>query len=110
MRAVVSHPDTHALGIQEDVESVQSCEAGRVGQTGGVEEGREECLESRACGGGVAGVDVGVEGLGSLRVCISYCLAGLWRDSLDFRFRWCERQEGSTFKSFARIKSSGLGA
>lgn len=63
---MVSAADTDALGVQEDVESVQSRQAGRVGQTGGVEERREESLEAGARGGGEAGVDVCVVWLGPL--------------------------------------------
>ena len=66
VRAVVSVADADAFGVQEDVDGVQGREAGRVGEAGGVEEGREERFEAGARGGGFAGVDVGVERLGSL--------------------------------------------
>lgn len=66
MRAMVSAANAHALRVQKDVDGVQGREAGGVGQAGGVEEGRQERFKPRARGGGFAGVDVGVEGLGTL--------------------------------------------
>ena len=52
MRAVVAVADADALRVQEDVQGVQGREAGGVGQAGGVEEGRQEGFEARACGCG----------------------------------------------------------
>ena len=63
---MVSAANAYALRVQEDVDGVQGREAGGVGQAGGMEEGRQERFEPRACGGGLAGVDMGVEGLGTL--------------------------------------------
>lgn len=63
---MVPSPDADALRVQEHVQSVQGREAGGIGQAGAVEEGRQERFESRARGGGVAGVDVGIERLGIL--------------------------------------------
>ena len=63
MRAVVPAPDADAPGLQEDVQGVQGRQAGRVGQTRGAEEGREERFEPGARGRREPGVDVRVERL-----------------------------------------------
>ena len=65
--AVVAGADADARGVKEDVQRVEGGEAGGVGEAGAVEEGGEERFEAGACGGGVAGVDVGV-GVGGVRV------------------------------------------
>lgn len=62
--AVVAGADADAGGAQEDVQRVEGGEAGGVGEAGTVEEGGEERFEAGAGGGGVAGVDVGIGGVG----------------------------------------------
>ncbi len=109
MGAMVSDPDTYAPGVYEDVEGVQGRQAGRVGQTRGVEERREEGFETGACGGGVAGVDVCVEWLGSL-----WCGGKLSANAeinaygLGGLLAWAV--SGRTIRSLAGTKSSGLEA
>ena len=66
VRAMVSSSDADTLWVQETVEGVQGREARGVGQAGRVEEGCQDGFEACACRGCFAGVDVGIEWLGSL--------------------------------------------
>lgn len=84
MRAVVAAPDADAPGLQEDVQGVQGRQAGRVGQTRGAEEGREERFEPGARGRGEPGVDVRVERLRPLLRRRGYVSAGLEIDGCFF--------------------------
>lgn len=62
MAAVVAAGEGDAARVEEDEERVEGGEAGAVGQGGRAEEGGEDSFEAGGVGGGVARVDVGVEG------------------------------------------------
>ena len=111
MRAVVAVADADAFGVQEDVDGVQGGEAGGVGEAGCVQERGEERFETGARGGGFAGVDVGVERLGSLWGLSRVALAMFeWRWILLYHGRGAGATGNYTLTSFAGIKDSGLEA
>lgn len=60
MGAMIAAPDADAGGIEIGVESVEGRETAAVRQAGAMKEAAEDSFEAGGCGGGVAGVDVGI--------------------------------------------------